>query len=322
VVRRTSQADLKAAAKTALAAALSENSDATLDAAGIEIPGRPPVPVEILGAHTVSMPVPARYTAARPGTVTIVVAEVITDGARAVLDAAGTNWLDRRGHLKLTAPGMIINTDIGPRSRRPDRLDDLDRPLRGRAGLAVAVDALWHTALGEVPGKINRIARMAGLTHPPVSLAAKRLRDAGLLGDNGGRVPELFWATVELWRPHWIDLATVPERHGAEGLVAGGTRAAIHHGIPIAATDDYPWELYAPTEDVAAMAQIRYAGPGPVLARVAAIPTPLGLCDSVDSGGRFPFVNPLIAALDLATDPSRGTEALTAWQPGEIRRVW
>src|ERR1700685_1176137 len=40
------------------------------------------------------------------------VADRVSAAARERLDDAGVGWLDRRGHLRVVAPGLIIDTDV------------------------------------------------------------------------------------------------------------------------------------------------------------------------------------------------------------------
>jgi hypothetical protein len=56
--------------------------------------------------------------------VLVAVADRITADARTYLNGAGWSWLDLRGHLRLTAPGLFIDADIPP----------LSEPRSGSAG--------------------------------------------------------------------------------------------------------------------------------------------------------------------------------------------
>ena len=51
----------------------------------------------------------------------MVVADQVSEGARAVLRQAGIGWLDRRGHLRLSAPGVLIDTDLPKELRERPR---------------------------------------------------------------------------------------------------------------------------------------------------------------------------------------------------------
>jgi hypothetical protein len=51
------------------------------------------------------------------GIVPVLVADEVPDSARRVLDDRDISWLDRRGHLRLTAPGVAVDASVTPRDR-------------------------------------------------------------------------------------------------------------------------------------------------------------------------------------------------------------
>ena len=55
---------------------------------------------------------------------------------------------------------------------------------------------------------------------------------------------------------------------------------------------------------------------------VAMAPAPAVCARRYHGRGPWPLVHPLVAALDLAVDPGRGGEALEAWHPEDVERVW
>jgi hypothetical protein len=46
------------------------------------------------------------------GVVPILVAHEVPDSVRGDLDARNLGWLDRRGHLRLAAPGFVVDAEV------------------------------------------------------------------------------------------------------------------------------------------------------------------------------------------------------------------
>ena len=121
------------------------------------------------------------------------VASHVTETARTILRSRAVGFLDRRGHLSIRRPGLVIESDFSsehpvPRSRQ--------RPIGG-ATLDVATWILHRPDLNAV----RQISR--AISRPPstVSVGLERLRREGLAtGDNEPLLPELFDACVEEWR--------------------------------------------------------------------------------------------------------------------------
>jgi hypothetical protein len=105
-------------------------------------PGRRRVPVTL---HTMAVAsassVAARIADATLHGLHVLVADRISGAARALLDAAGWGWLDRRGELALrVGDDYLIRSHIVPRlSRGRDRARG---PIRSRAGIAYLAAAL------------------------------------------------------------------------------------------------------------------------------------------------------------------------------------
>ena len=71
----------------------------------------------------------------------VLVADRISGAARALLDAAGWGWLDRRGELALrVGDDYLIRSHIVPRLSRGR--DHARGPIRSRAGIAYLAAAL------------------------------------------------------------------------------------------------------------------------------------------------------------------------------------
>lgn len=296
--------------------------DVASTATSISVPGGPTHVVEIVGASRVTAPVRQRLTRpATPHTTRVVVADAIDHAARRVLDDAGVSWYDRRGHLKITLQGLIIDADVEPDERLGNRPRHDDQPVRGRSGLTVAVDALRNATRGQPPSGLRPLSRATGLALSSLSHASRQLRSAGILDLDRPAGAELFWATAPEWRPAWQPLSSIPTPGESDNLLAADTRAALRYGVPIGVTADYPWDLYAPDERTMQRILLHHQNDGPVVARIAVVPTPAAMADSTP-GEPFDYVHAIVAALDLAADPSRGAEAIDAWNPEGITRVW
>lgn len=272
------------------------------------------------------------------GAVPVVVGDRILRDARPLLDAAGWSWLDRRGHLHLRAPGILIDTEIDPVPRERPR----QRPsevLASRGSQEVAIALLRDPSM--VPG-IRDMARVTGFAPSTISRAHAALRDAGLVHRDGRPVlPDLFWALAEHWLPDWIALAT-PIRPDdpdlddmganladldSDGWAVGDTRGALAWRAPIVASADAPPAIYLPdrrTLDRVIGRWGRASGEAPaIVGRVAVAPSPAVVGHRFRrSGESWPVVHPLFVALDLAADRARGHQVLDEWEPTETPRVW
>jgi hypothetical protein len=305
VAVRTRAADLRAAAVAALASSLTGVGAAYEDGELRLGDDRWPVAVDavaVLDAATASR------LAKRAKGPTVVVADLVGAEARAVLDAAGVGWLDRRGHLRVTGPGLAIDRDVPPLPR--DRPGGGSDALRGAAAIGVAAAHLLGGTWG-----VRELARLLGLSPAAVSKAGTDLDRRGLLADRR----ELFAGLAAAWKPAWVDLGAAPR---GDGLVVGGTLGAARLGAPIVATAGYPLEVHAADQATFERARLRYGGGAPV-ARLALAPTTLVTAVTSDEeADGLPVAHPLFVALDLASDPGRGTEALRAWKPAGWARAW
>lgn len=252
------------------------------------------------------------------------VADRITSEAREMLDDAGWGWLDRRGHLRLRAPGVLIDTSVEPSAREdaPPR-----EPIRGRAGLAVAYRLLTNPAEPISPTR-------SSLTFAPstISEAVSRLRDTSLLEKDGTPLlPELFWVVADEWRTDRIWLATEPsvdEANGhdleSSGWCVSGTVAAVEWGAPVVSTVGAPPDLYVPGPAALNIAARRYGNARDPYAAAASIAVaPVNDVTAHRERPRsqpWPLAHPVAVALDLAQDRARGREILEDWSPPE--RVW
>jgi DNA-binding transcriptional ArsR family regulator len=260
------------------------------------------------------------------GVLPVLVADQLPAAMRDELNAHGISWLDRRGHLRLTGPGVFVDADVPATSRLSSRRTDRDA-IAGRSGLAAASALLLHP---DEPMSVSEIARVADLNPSSITRALTSLTDAHLAerrgrGDYRALVPELFWALADVWPRERTSIrwAGNPADHGDPAWIEGGVRAALSWGAPIVATSDLPVDLYVPDERTVRRLALRHQdddGPEVRLAvdltglvRHEARPVPTS---------PWPVAHPLFCALDL-TATARDREALEQWTPPEgFTRVW
>ncbi|HZJ26830.1 MAG TPA: hypothetical protein VFF40_07445 [Acidimicrobiia bacterium] len=270
----------------------------------------------------------------------VFVGDELSPAVRRTLEERGWGWFDRRGHLQLRLParGVVIDSDVRPVDRA--RSVGPKAPVRGRGGLAYAFAALMHP--DDTPS-VRQVARTMDLAPSSVSAGRKALMAASLLRQDGtALVPELFWALEEAWRPQFVALERSPHPDGEDavrldlelgepqrpGWALTDTLAAIAWGAPLVAPGSYPPDFYVPSGQslrraIAILGEARsFQQRG---ASVAVAPLPVVTAPRFDHGSKWFLAHPLVVALDLAHDPSRGREALDAWDPQGVpgfRRVW
>jgi hypothetical protein len=286
----------------------------------IILPSGRSVPVAVRRVGAVDAALAERLaTSHGPDEPTIVVADLIPQTLRPVLNDAGVSWLDRRGHLRVAVDDVWIDADTPPTPRpTPARRR---AAVSGPAQISVAAAHLVGWRLG-----VRELARRIGLSATAVSRARARLVEAGLLEPSGDpAIPELFWALAEAWQINWETLAAVPSPD-AVTLIDIGSASAAQLGASIVTTKDWPIDLVgvdAPTVERVRLRVGVTGGPGPC--RLGVAPTPLvadpELVGDLDPSG-FPIGHQLFLALELAQDPARGREALATWEPEGFDRVW
>lgn len=247
----------------------------------------------------------------------LVIADIVDSVAAETLTGAGHSFWDRRGRLVLQSRDPLVLVDRptptyvggaeGPSS---------DRPITGKAGLAVALAlCMWP----DDPSGVREVARIIEMSASTVSDARSRLLDHGLVASNGKPLlPELFWALSDAWAPTWRPSSAWPgpspdwrqTGHGA----ASRFGAATMTGTPQAYTDGRR------TLDQYLVRHIPRDGATPFLVAVA--PTPLAVRAGGADGGHqsgVHLVHPVVAALDLSRDV-RGREILASWS--DIDTSW
>jgi len=251
------------------------------------------------------------------GRLPVVVADRVTADAKDRLADAGWGWLDRRGHLRLRSPGLLVDTTVPAVARDTVALE----PIRGRAGIAIAYRLLTHPK-----ESISTTRSGLGFAPSTISDALSRLRTAGLVDADGpAATPELFWALAERWTPERTWLAEVPDPTAtdtAEWCVSG-TIAAAELGAPVVSTRAAP-DLYVPGPVVVTIAARRYGvarDAGTAAASVAVAPASAVTNETRDPVHQpWRLAHPVAVALDLAQDRARGREILADWNPPE--HVW
>lgn len=268
----------------------------------------------------------------------LVVGDRILRDARSVLDDAGWGWLDRRGRLHLSAPGVLLDVEVDPIPRAVPKRP----PTAALAASGVQEVAASLLLAPDDPVGVRELARASGFAPSTISRSLTELRVAGLVRRDSRPVsPDLFWALAEHWMPEWVDLgeAISPRDARLNGLGAnlrdlatvgwaiGDTRAALAWRAPLVASADVAASIYVPDRSTLERVLDEWGRATrhsmSSAQRVAVAPV-----HSIASrrfrvrGEAWPVVHPLFVALDLATDRARGHQILDEWTPEEAPRVW
>lgn len=280
-----------------------------------------------------------RETPLPPHRVLLVVADRVTEDARAVLTGHRAGYFDLRGHLAMRSATIVIDVDVEPVSERAERTG----ALNGTVGLEVATALLMNPAEGVA---VRELARRLGRSTSTVSEILAALRRAGVV-DERHRVEgtELFWEVSERWPAGRIDLARLPmpgdatlirslrlELDDAEqttGWALTDSAAAAAYGAPLAVSTGQLLDFYIPDQATARRATtLLGAAPSRAQARCAirVAPVPAACSRRLDLANNpfeWPLAHPVFVALDLAQDAGRGREVLADWTPPERwTRVW
>jgi hypothetical protein len=283
--------------------------------------------VDVVAANTVDPGRLLALTADRPTDRTqhlVLVADRLIGPVPEALDELGWGYLDRRGHLRFQADGVFVNADIDPRPRQRATPTE---PIAGRVAQGVALLMLMapSSAFGT-----RELARALGASPSTVHDALGRLRAASLV-DRGGQplLPDLFWALADAWHVARTGVAALPTDAANPplemSLAQAGDRAAAHWGAPVVLRSGSTPDFYVPAADLART--VRLLGPATTEPAGTVAPAPAdalvreAATRPADDG--LPWVHPVVAALDLAQDRSRGQEILAEWTPpSEFTRVW
>lgn len=289
----------------------------------------------------------ARPTGIRGGegqSLTVVVADQLSDQARGDLRKRGFGYLDRRGAMWMRGQGVFIHdTSLPGRARRRE---SAGQPIRGGVGVGVALYLLMHPDRGTVP--VRTIASAIGASPSTVHDALRSLRDHALIrADRSPLIPDLFEALSDVWLPHRVAVSREPApsdeqlglglhheedpgRLADQGWAVGGDVAAAALGAPIVVGSAAPPDFYVPTRPHLSRA-VRVLGASDLEDRgatVAVAPSPLVTRMRQNPESRstpwssWPLAHPVVVALDLAQDEARGREILSDWDPDGGVRVW
>ncbi|GAA4620999.1 hypothetical protein GCM10023196_007160 [Actinoallomurus vinaceus] len=269
----------------------------------------------------------------------LVIADRVTDVARAVLTSRRAGYLDLRGRLALRTDRLVIDAEVEPVKERAGRTG----ALSGKAGLEVATALLMHPERAVV---VRQLARELGRSPSTVSDVLAALRQDNLI-DPGNAVTgsRLFWQVADRWPTSRTYLArppmpgeaslTAPLRLGLDdvehmsGWALTDSAAAVAYGAPLAFRSDQVLDFYVPDHSVVRRATTLLGvagGTSHARATVRAAPVPAvvqGRINLETNALEWPLAHPLFVALDLAQDVGRGREILAAWTPDDRwTRVW
>ncbi|MCX7620142.1 MAG: hypothetical protein N2037_04770 [Acidimicrobiales bacterium] len=246
----------------------------------------------------------------------MVVADRISDAGRNILRDAGWGWLDRRGHLRLWAPGVRVESAL------PSALVERARPANPwtTVGFEVALAALIDPTARVTARRVaTLIGRSVGATQEMI----QRFTQAGLIGPTTGRplLPDLFWETAAHWPDDgWVPLPVGPAevgiRVGPDAFVRVDERAATLGGAKIAAAGDLAARGYVTSAASFRRLRSLIDRERPVRCWVRAAPLrwlPDNSDYPPDAEHPWRIAHPLICALRLGADPARGRELVDAW---------
>ncbi len=247
----------------------------------------------------------------------VVVADRISRPGRDELRRAGWGWLDRRGHLRLWAPGVRIEAPLPNPDRRVHSRSN--NPWT-TVGLELALASLIHPT---EPVTARRFAPVIGRSVGAVQELVNRFSEVGLVGPTTRLplLPELFWETAAHWPDDdWlglpVDVEAVAERLGVSDLVRVDERAATLGGARIPAAGDLPARAYLSAESSLRRVRALIDRKLPTrtwvrMAPVTYLPENPGLLPSDVHPWRV--AHPVLCALRLAADPARGREIVEDW---------
>lgn len=290
--------------------------DARADDGSIAVDGVRHLLLLVARAHPTPADLTGLMNEARGKGPVVVVANRISDAGRDALRAGGWGWLDRRGHLRIWAPGLRLDS--------PLPVIGVTRPSSGNLWTTVGLEVALHALVDPTtPSTARRLApvldRSVGATHELIA----RFAASGLIGPRTHLplLPELFWETAANWPDdEWIPLAStidvVATRVDPHELVRVDERAATLGGARIAAAGDLPARCYV--RSVAAIRRLRglVDRDAPTRCWVRRAPVqwvPLNAQHPPDAEHPWSVAHPMLCAVRLAADPARGSEIVHDW---------
>lgn len=290
---------------------------ATLIDDALAVDGITLVPQLVERAHPTPADLRDLVEGGRGSAAPIIVADRISDAGRDVLRDAGWGWLDRRGHLRVWAPGVRVELPLPGHDR--------DRSSGGAnawtpVGLEVALAALIDP---DEPITARRLAPRIGRSVSATHTSIKRFVEVGLIGPRTDRpmLPDLFWETSAHWPDDgWIGLPVtldeVADRVGPDELIRVDERAATLGGARIAAAGELAPRCYV--RSAGALRRIRTLADRNDPTRCWVRPSPIewvprNEAHPPDAEHPWSVAHPMLCGLRLAADPARGREVVEAW---------
>ncbi|MGH8952961.1 MAG: hypothetical protein ACRDX9_16280 [Acidimicrobiia bacterium] len=269
----------------------------------------------------------------------VVVADRIAEAGREALAAAGVNYFDRRGPLRVIAPPLVIDADVPA----PGERSAPNPPLSSQVTKEVAIACLLTP---DHAHGVREVATFLDRAPSAVSKAMADLRNEGFLTSrNEPLVPDLFHELVSVWRVRRYPLRAEPSTSAKNNPLAGDlglddpagtpgwalteTVAAGALGMPVVARGDYPPDFYVPSQAALDRARSILGDAAPSESRactVAVAPVRVACLRRAipPTGARtpWPLTNHIVVALDIAQDKARGLEIVDDWNPTEVTRAW
>ena len=246
----------------------------------------------------------------------MIVSDRVSEAGRAVLRDAGWGWLDRRGDLRLWAPGIRIEATVpGQRTARTKPLN-----MWTPVGLEIALAAMIEPEQTVTARKLApKIGRSAGAIHELLG----RFIEQGLIGKNTHKalMPDLFWEASAHWPDEgWLAVAATVDQIGtllgASQVVRVDERAATMGGAKITAAGNLPARMYltSPTALRKVRSLVDREQPTRSWVRLAPV-TWLPDNENYPPTDTQPWrvAHRVVCALRLAADPARGQEIVEAW---------
>jgi hypothetical protein len=244
----------------------------------------------------------------------VVVADRISDAGREVLRADGWGWLDRRGHVRLWAPGLRVESPLARAAG--------DRVTTGNiwttVGLEIALHALVHP---DEPVTARRLApvldRSVGATHEMIG----RFAGNGLIGPHpppccpscSGRPPPTGPTATGCRSPVPIEqLGSGSPPRSWSGSTSGRPRSAA----PASPRPALPPRAATCAPRSAAQAADWSTVDAPTRCWVRRAPVtwlPLNEDHLPDADHPWTVAHPVLCAVRLAADPARGREIVEDW---------
>ncbi|HTO00362.1 MAG TPA: hypothetical protein VL068_06780 [Microthrixaceae bacterium] len=290
--------------------------DVRIDGDAVLVDGNRAVLLLVSRAHPTPADLRSLITDSRGRGPVVIVADRISEAGRNVLRSEGWGWLDRRGHLRIWAPGVRIEGPLPTVGTGRPVSSNLWTPL----GLEVALHSLLNpTEVVSARRVAPAIGRSVGATHELIA----RFTAAGLVGRRTRLplLPELFWETAanwpdDDWTPLPLPIDAVAERVGPEELVRVDERAATLGGARVAAAGELPARCYV--KSPAALRRLRALmdRDAPTQCWVREPPVewvPLNSEHPPDDAHPWAVAAPMLCALRLAADPARGSEIIEDW---------